>query len=260
MASGKHAKRLRREAAIRVPPPRVRSAGARRQASPKVLLGAAGVLVGAAVAIALALTLTGKGTSKAPTAVTADLAPITGIQQHGLLLGNPLARVTLTEYVDTSCPICREYVLSTFPSVATQYVRTGKVKIEARLVSFVGPSSPRGRDLVLAAARQNKAWSMLELLYQNQGNETQSWLTDSLARRLGARIPGLDVDKLIRDASGNAVASEASRMDQLMQTDGVSATPTFVLTTVDGKRHLLGAGNFPPSTFASTFDRALRAA
>ena len=151
-----------------------------------MLLGAAGVLVVAAVAIALALTLTGKGTSKAPTAVTADLAPITGIQQHG--------------------------------------------------------------------------WSMLELLYQNQGNETQSWLTDSLARRLGARIPGLDVDKLIPDASGNAVASEASRMDQLMQTDGVSATPTFVLTTVDGKRHLLGAGNFPPSTFASTFDRALRAA
>ena len=49
-------------------------------------------------------------------------------------------------------------------------------------------------------------------------------------------------------------------MDQLMQTDGVSATPTFVLTTVEGKRHLLGAGNFPPSTFASTFDRALRAA
>ena len=173
---------------------------------------------------------------------------------------DPLARVQLTEYVDTSCPICREYVTSTFPTVATQYVRTGKVKIEVRLVSFVGPSSPRGRELVLAAARQNKAWSMLELLYQNQGNETQSWLTDSLARRLGAKIPGLDVDKLLKDASSAAVASEAAKMDQLMQSDNVSATPTFVLTTIDGKRHLLGAGTFPSSSFASTFDRALRAA
>ena len=210
----------------------------------------------AAVAIVLALTLTG-GKSKAPT-VTADLSSVSGIPQNALLLGNPTAKVALTEYVDTSCPICRDYVLNTFPTISAQYVRSGKVKIEARIVEFVGPSSGRGRELVLAAARQNKAWQMLELLYQNQGNETESWLTDDLARALVAKIPGLNVAQLLKDAASDSIRSEATKMDNLMQDDTVTGTPTFLLTTPDGTRHRLGSGNFPPSAFAETFDQALK--
>jgi len=238
------------------PPPPVRGKNAGRRASPKVLGAAAGVLVLAAVVIVLAVTLT-SGSSKKPVSVTADFSSVTGIQQHGFAIGNPLARVTLTEYVDTSCPICKEYVLSSFPTVSADYVRTGKVKIEARIVAFVGPSSARGRELVIAAARQSKAWQFLELLYQNQGNETQNWLTDDLARALGAKIPGLNVDKLMTDASSADTLTETVRMDKQMREDSVTATPTFLLTTPDGKRHLLGAGFAPASSFAQAFDKAL---
>jgi protein-disulfide isomerase len=261
MASGKQARRQRQAATARVPaPPRRGGVGARR-ASPRVLLAAGIALVLVIVGVTLGLTLTGKKSGKgntAPATVNADLAPVAGVQQHGLVLGNPFARVTLTEYVDTSCPICQEYVTTTFPTIATQYVRTGKVKVEARVVAFVGPSSARGRELVLAAARQNKAWQLLELLYQNQGNESTAWLTDTLVLALAAKIPGLDSEQLLRDAASDAVATEATKMDGFMRTDGVTATPTFVLTTTDGKRHLLGAGNYPASAFASTFDRALK--
>jgi protein-disulfide isomerase len=215
------------------------------------------VLALAVVAVVLVVTLTGGGKSK-PVVVKADLSSVSGIKQDALVLGNPLARVTLTEYVDTSCPICQDYVMNTFPTLAQQYVRTGKVKIEARLVAFVGPSSSRGRDLVLAAARQNKAWQLLDLLYQNQGNETESWLTDDLARAIAAKVPGLDVAKLLRDADSNAVLSKSVTLDHEMQADGVNATPTFLLTTPDGKRHLLGAGTAAPSAFAQQFDRALK--
>lgn len=221
-----------------------------------MLIGAGAVLTLAAVAIVLALTLTG-GTAKAPPTVSADLSSISGIPQNALLLGSPTARVTLTEYLDTSCPICQDYVSNTFPTLSRQYVRSGKVKIEARIVSFVGPSSSRGRDLVLAAARQNKAWQMLELLYQNQGNEADSWLTDDLARALAARIPGLDVHQLLDDANSDSVLSEAGKMDREMQQDGISGTPTFLLTTPDGTRHFLASGSYPPSTFAAKFDQAL---
>jgi protein-disulfide isomerase len=222
-----------------------------------VLAVAGAVVVLAAVGIVLALTLTGNEKAKAPISVTADLVSVNGIQQHGLVLGNPLAKVTLTEYVDTSCPICKDYALNTFPAVSADYVRTGKVKIEGRLVAFVGPSSKRGRELVIAAARQNKAWQMLELLYQNQGDETQSWLTDDLARALAAKIPGLQVDKLMADSSSAEVLTQAVGMDKQMRDDSVSATPTFLLTTPDGRRHLLGAGNAAASTFAQVFDKAL---
>lgn len=213
------------------------------------------MLVLAAVAIVLALTLTG-GKSKPPT-VTADLSSVSGIPQNALRLGSPTARVTLTEYVDTSCPICEDYVVNTFPTLSQQYVRSGKVKVEARIVAFVGPSSARGRDLVLAAARQNKAWQMLELLYQNQGDETASWLTDDLARALAAKIPGLDVAQLLKDADSDAVLAEGATMDKEMEADSVAGTPTFFLTTPDGTRHFLTTGNHAPSAFAEKLDQAL---
>lgn len=256
MASGKQAKRLRRETQANPPPIRRKNAG--RSASPRVLAATGAVLVAAVVAIVLVLTLTGGGKSKAPISVIADLATVNGLQQHGLVLGNPLAKVTLTEYVDTSCPICKDYALTTFPPLATQYVRTGKVKVEARVVAFVGPtSSEQGRELVLAAARQNKAWQMLELLYENQGDETQAWVTDDLARALAAKIPGLDVDKLMQDRSSTEVLTQTVTLDKQMQSDSVKGTPTFWLTTPDGQRHVLGTGNFPASAFSQTFDKAL---
>jgi protein-disulfide isomerase len=65
-------------------------------------------------------------------------------------------------------------VVNVFPSISQEFVRTGKVRIEARVLAFVGPSSGRGRQLLLAAAEQNKAWQLAELIYHNQGDETTS--------------------------------------------------------------------------------------
>jgi protein-disulfide isomerase len=173
------------------------------------------------------------------------------------VLGSTLARVTLTEYLDTSCPICEEYVVSTFPLITQGYVRSGKVKIEARVLAFVGPSSEHGRQLMLAAARQDKAWQLAELIYHNQGAEASAWLTDDVARALAAKIPGLAVDKLLADAKSSAVTTEAARLDAEAKRDGVSGTPTFVLTTPDGTRHLLGSGSPGFEPFQKAFDKAL---
>jgi len=179
-------------------------------------------------------------------------------RKHGLVLGNPMAKITLTEYIDTSCPICKDYVLTTFPSMVTAFVRPGKVKVEARALAFVGPSSTRGRQLLLAAARQDKGWQFAELVYHNQGDETTAWLTDDIARALAAKVPGLSVDTLFADASSAKIQTEATKADSQAQADSVSGTPTFVLTTRDGKRHLLGAGNPGFSAFAKVLNRALK--
>ena len=250
MASGRQGKR-------RVPrtPPPVSARGPRRQASPKVLAIAGCVVVLAVVGIVLGVVLSGGKSSPKP--IVVDFSAVSGIPEHRLVLGNQLARVRLTEYVDTSCPVCKGYVETTFPSVSSEFIRSGKVRLDARLIAFVGPSSERGRHLVLAAAKQNKAWQLMELLYRNQGNERDAWLTDSFARRVAAKVPGLDVDRLLSDADGTAVAEEAVQMDTQANTDRVQGTPTFILTTPDGQRHLLGSGDPGIDTFRQTLNRAL---
>lgn len=242
-------------------PNRVETPGAKRRPSTRLLVSfvAAGAVV-AAVVIVLSLTLNGGGNkTTTPVTTVASGAPslVDGIPQHGLVLGDPKAKIVLTEYIDTSCPICKDYALTTFPTIVKRYVRTGKVKIESRVLAFVGPSSTRGRQLLLAAARQNKARQFAELVYHNQGDETTAWLTDDVARALVAKVPGLDVDKLFGDAEGLPVANQATSMDSQAQTDGVNGTPTFVLTTKDGKRHLLGSGSPGVAAFAKALDHAL---
>ncbi len=237
------------------PPLPSRGGGVQRRTLVLVLAGAALV---AALAIVLSVVLAGgNGSTAAPASVVTDVADLSGIPQHGLVLGNPLARVTLTQYVDTSCPVCKDYEAGTFPALAREYVRAGTVKIETRLLDFVGPSSPRGRALVLAAARQDRAYQLLELLYANQGDERTDWLTDDLARALARHVPGLDAERLLADAARAAVRREGARFDAQAAGDGVQGTPTFVLTTPDGVRHLLGAGSPGVEPFRRALDRAL---
>ena len=244
---------------------RVPSPGQDRRPSNNVLLAlvAAAVMITAG-AIALSLTVGGSKksaatipTRQAPTIKATSLGIVNGIPQHGLVLGNPKAKITLTEYIDTSCPVCKSYVLTTAPAIVRRFVRTGKVKIEARVMAFVGPSSSRGRQLLLAAARQDKAWQFVELVYNNQGDETTAWLTDSVAHAMAAKILGLSNSRLFSDASSAAVQAQATKQDAQAQADGVSGTPTFVLTAKNGKRYLLGAGNPGVAPFVKALNHAL---
>ena len=64
-----------------------------------------------------------------------------GIPQDGIALGEPDAPVTLVEYADLQCPFCAEWALQTFPELVADYVRDGRLRIEFRGLTFIGPES-----------------------------------------------------------------------------------------------------------------------
>ena len=83
---------------------------------------------------------------------------LAGIPQSGIYLGNPAAPVPLVEFADLQCPFCREYTLQTLPQLVQDYVRTGKVRMEFRNLSFLGKDSvTAGR--AAAAARRSRTSS-----------------------------------------------------------------------------------------------------
>jgi protein-disulfide isomerase len=57
------------------------------------------------------------------------------------------------------------------PTLMGKYVRTGKVKIEARPIAFIGPDSQSGRAAAIAAGEQNKLFKFTQVLYLNPGSE-----------------------------------------------------------------------------------------
>ena len=101
-----------------------------------------------------------------------------GIPQSGTTLGAP-APVTMTEFIDPQCPYCREFETTVLPGLVTEYVRTGKLRIQMEPWAFIGPDSVRGQ----APSSPPPAEPGVQLrraLYFNQGVENTGWLTDSV--------------------------------------------------------------------------------
>jgi protein-disulfide isomerase len=204
-----------------------------------VLVAAAAVVVLAAIAVTLGVALS-SGSSQAVVPARGSLTNalpgaadvqklLKGIPQHGNVLGSQSAPATLVEYVDLQCPYCQQFETQAMPSLIASYVRTGKVKIEARPIAFIGTDSQRGRLAAIAAGQQNKLFNFAQILYVNQGVENTGWLNEQTVASAAASIPGLDVTRLLADSNSANVKAQASTYDQLATKDSVQATPTILV-------------------------------
>jgi protein-disulfide isomerase len=212
----------------------------RRQANPKVLAIVGAVVVLAAIGITLGVTL-GGGSKKAATGNYPAVGTLTnalpaasdvntlfkGIPQNGFTLGDPKAPVTMVEYIDLQCPFCQQFETQVMPDIIKNYVRTNKVKVEVRVLDFIGSDSSRGRKAMIATASQNKAFNFAELLYYNQGTENTGWLSDAMVGQAVSSIPGIQVHQVLNLQSSSSVAKQASTFDKQQATDQVSGTPTL---------------------------------
>jgi protein-disulfide isomerase len=241
MASGKKSREKRREQAAAPPPVRSKGVTRSRQASPRVLVGAGVAAAVIAVAVVLIVVFTGGGSSTPkgvpavgsiakglPGAPEAD-GYFKGIPQKGMTLGSPSAKVTLIEYIDLQCPYCQQFEAQVFPDIVSKYVRTGKVKVEARVLDFIGPDSSRGRKAMIAAGQQNRAFNFASVLYFNQGVENTGWLNEDMVASAAASIPGFKVGKLLTERNSSATATTASGFDASAVENKVTATPTLLV-------------------------------
>src|SRR5579862_1820391 len=272
MPSGKVSKQRRRAAAA--PPPPVVSKGAsrRRQASPRALAIAAGVVAALAVVIVVAVVLSGGGKSSglpngyqpvgtlsAGLPGAADVAAeLKGIAQTGTTLGSPFARVTLTEYVDLQCPICREFETQVFPDIVERYVRTGKVKVVVEPWAFIGPDSFRGQAAMLAAARQDKAFDFALLFYDNQATENTGWLSDRMIYEIAVGVPGMKIKQLFDERSSASVRAAAKQVDADASANHVTGTPTLFVGAAGAKpTYVPMASGLDEPTLVRYLNRAL---
>jgi protein-disulfide isomerase len=123
------------------------------------------------------------------------------------------------------------------PNLLSRYVRTNKVRIEARPIAFIGPDSKRGRAAAIAAGQQNKLFNYMEILYANQKTENTGWLNDSMFEKAAASIPRLNVPLLLTARSSAATNSAQKRFDSLASTDNVRGTPTILVGKTGGALH-----------------------
>jgi len=168
-------------------------------------------------------------------------AELQGIPSSGNTIGNAAAPVEIIEYGDTSCPICRDAAETSIPQVIDEFVRPGDAKMSFRPIAFINRSSERGALGAEAAGMQDAMWAFVDVIYANQGPETEEdWLTDELLEEAVTKL-GLDVEKWKTDYQGEPVASQFFERQTQADADEVTGTPFFVVTGPNGEDSFSGA-------------------
>jgi len=209
------------------------------------------------VAILVAVSSGGASPARAPQPAARATGLLDGIPQSGLTLGRAKAPVTLVEFNDMQCPICRDYTEAVFPTLVSRYVRTGKVRMQMRLQSFIGPDSVTAGRAVAAAARQNRAWTFADIFYGNQGEENSGYVTPSFIRSIASATPGLDHSRLVSDAAAPAAAETLKAGTQDFDAHGLTGTPSFLIGRTGGPLHVLDWSSLTPGQFTSKIDKLL---
>src|ERR1700722_9262153 len=203
-----------------------------------------GVIVGAIVVVVAAIALSSGGSSSAsapkPTSPAAKTAVATvnkllaGIPQSGTTLGSASAPVTVTEYGDLVCPVCKDFALSSENQLIANDVRSGKVKIVYRALETASQTANNSMFVpsqvaAKAAGLQNHAWNYIELFYHEQCDETTSYVTDSYLNGLAGQIPGLNYSKWTSDRQSSTLSSQVTADETAAQASGFDSTATIVI-------------------------------
>lgn len=223
----------------------------RRKARTRRLLIATGAAVVIVVALIAIQQLTSGGSSKPDPSALAGVADVQaefdGLTEKAGTLGTASAKVTIVEYGDLRCPVCKQFDNDVIPRVISDFVRTGKARLEFRTWPILGPNSITAAQAAYAARQQNALWPYAALTYLNQGDENDLWFTKAIARSLAAGV-GLDIAQFDKDFKSSAATAAISQVSAEATRLGFPGTPTIRIvgpsgaTTVDASYDAIKAG------------------
>jgi protein-disulfide isomerase len=208
--------------------------------SKKVIIGVviAAIVVAAAVIGIQQATKSSSSDATYAKKFTADYPNVaqmlSGIPQHGQVLGSATAPVSIAEYMDYKCPVCGAASRNLVPPLIKDYVRTGKATIELLPVHVIAGNQSETAALAgLATAPQNRMWNFTELILRNQGNELDPWLTQGVLNDAAA-TSGVNSAQWNQVNQGQGVVTQFLNTANSFAADTSAAgyrqaTPTFVI-------------------------------
>ncbi|MFO1189440.1 MAG: DsbA family protein [Alphaproteobacteria bacterium] len=198
----------------------------------------------AAVAVTLFLALRpapNMGADGQPVASGAGAQPTA----EDFVLGDPNAPVTMIEYASLTCPHCANFHNTILPTLESDYIKTGKVKLVFRDFPLDGIAL---RAAALArCAGPERYHGFVKVLFRSQAEWAASPNPMTALERV-AKLGGIDETRFTACTRDEKVLDQilASRQEA-ERTFQVNSTPTFIIQgrkytgslTLDGLREIL---------------------
>lgn len=231
----------------------------RRSRTWNIVLAAVAVFLGVVV---IAQTLTGGSGTEEQITETAENTQNPGGDMEFVrreaddprAIGSVDAPVVMTEWIDLRCPFCASFSRDTLPALITDYVDTGKVRIEFVDVAYFGEQSLDGQIAARAAADQDKYVEYVTAVFDAAPEKGHADLTRDVLIDFAEQVDMPDMARFTSDLDDPQLRSTAEAQTLEAQQLGVTAVPFFVA----GQTALSGAQ--PESTFRDYLDDAIAAA
>jgi protein-disulfide isomerase len=226
--SGRSDREARREERLR----EETQAGAaeRRQRMVKLAsAGAFGALVVVAVLIVVSSGNSGGGDSSNIVDARAVEEDLGGIPQKGMVLGDAGAKLTVLEFGDLQCPVCKGYAEEILPQIIENRVQSGEAKLDFRNFTIIGPQSKPAGAAAIAAGEQGRGWNFVELFYRNQGIEDSGYADDEFLTAIAKAAGVPNLAKWNRARKSQAVIARVEATTAEAENLGFTGTPSFAL-------------------------------
>ena len=205
--------------------------------------GALGAAIAALIVIIIVSSSGGKGTAPktSPAAVALVKRQLAGIPESGNVLGNPNAKVTITEYGDLVCPVCASFALTSEADLIAAEVKTGVAKLVYRGFETASGTANNSEYVntqvaARAAGLQHRAWFYILLAYQVQPQtingapaETVSYINSAYLQGLAAKVPGLNLAQWQANLVNNKLKAAVNADGQAALAAGATGTPTIIV-------------------------------
>ena len=191
----------------------------------KLLLAA---LLAAAVVLAAAYLQQGAPSERrTPPAAAGQNVRLHALPQSGFSLGNQDAPLVMTEWVDLQCPFCGRFARDVLPDLIERHVATGLLRIDMRVLAFVGDDSLILARAVAAASLQDRVWPFAHEIFAADQPENSGFVTREFLVASAARVPGLDSRRLLRDMRSPQTRRIVEKHDAESLRRGITGTPAF---------------------------------
>ncbi len=166
-------------------------------------------------------------------------------------MGDKDAPVTIIEFSDYQCPFCGKFYTQTLPSIQSQYIDTGKVKLVYRdfPLSF-HPQAQKAAEAAECAGDQDKYFEMHDKIFANQ-----ALLSDTIFSTWAQEL-GLNVEEFDACLSSGKHTKEIGKDLTDGTAAGVTGTPSFFIGN-DKEGYVQIGGAQPFSVFQQTIEAEL---
>jgi protein-disulfide isomerase len=226
--SGRRDREARREERLREED----RAGAAERRQRLVKLASAGAFLALVVVAVLIVISSGNSGGGDPgNIVDAKLVErdLAGIPQKGMVLGDPGAKVTVLEFGDLQCPVCKGYAEEVLPQIVENQVQSGKAKLDFRNFTIIGPQSKPAGAAAIAAGEQGRGWNFVELFYRNQGTEDSGYADDEFLTAIAKAAGVPDLAKWNRARKSQAAIARVEATTAEAEDLDFTGTPSFAL-------------------------------